>query len=64
MLSQLPNSLKQFTSPQLLALAKQGLEYVLDTDATESKLSACLQHQNEYCVMPLIGYWPRKISRM
>jgi Reverse transcriptase (RNA-dependent DNA polymerase) len=30
------------TSPPTLALPKQGLKYVVDTDATESQRSACL----------------------
>jgi hypothetical protein len=35
------------TSPPTLALPKQGLEYALATDATESQLSACLQQRKE-----------------
>jgi RNase H-like domain found in reverse transcriptase len=50
------------TSPPTLALSKQGLEYVLDTDATESQLSACLQQRDEHGVLHPIGYWSRQLS--
>jgi hypothetical protein len=42
-------------------LPKQGLEYVLDTDATEIQLSACLQHRDEYGVLHPVGYWSRQL---
>jgi hypothetical protein len=48
------------TSPPTLALPKQGLEYVLDTDATESQLSACLEQRDEHGVLHPIGYWSRQ----
>jgi RNase H-like domain found in reverse transcriptase len=50
------------TSPPTLAFPKQGLEYVLDTDDTESQLSACLQQRDEHGVLHLIGYWSRQLS--
>jgi hypothetical protein len=50
------------TSPPTLALPKQSLEYILDTDATESKLSACLQQRDEHGVLHPIGYWSRQLS--
>jgi RNase H-like domain found in reverse transcriptase len=50
------------TSPPTLALPKQGLEYVLDTDATESQLYACLQQRDEHGVLHPIGYWSRPLS--
>jgi RNase H-like domain found in reverse transcriptase len=50
------------TSPPTLALPKQGLEYVLVTDATESQLSACLQQRDEHGVLHPIGYWSRQFS--
>jgi hypothetical protein len=50
------------TSPLTLALPKQGLEYVLDTDATVSQLSACLQQHDEHGVLHPIGYRSRQLS--
>jgi RNase H-like domain found in reverse transcriptase len=50
------------TSPPTLALPKQGLEYILDTDATENQLSACLQQRDEHDILHLIGYWSRQLS--
>jgi hypothetical protein len=50
------------TSPPTLALPKQGLEYVLDTDATESQLSAFLEQRDEHSVLHPIGYWSRQLS--
>jgi RNase H-like domain found in reverse transcriptase len=50
------------TSPPTLALPKQGLEYVLDTDNTKSQLSACLQQRDEHGVLHPIGYWSRQLS--
>jgi RNase H-like domain found in reverse transcriptase/Reverse transcriptase (RNA-dependent DNA polymerase) len=50
------------TSPLTLALPKQGLEYVLDTDATERYLSACLKQRDEHGVIHPIGYWSRQLS--
>jgi hypothetical protein len=50
------------TSPPTLALSEQGLEYVLDTDATESQISACLQQRDEHGVIHPIGYWSRQLS--
>jgi RNase H-like domain found in reverse transcriptase len=43
-------------------LPKQGLEHVLDTDATESQLFACLQQRDEHGVLHPIGYWSRQLS--
>jgi RNase H-like domain found in reverse transcriptase/Reverse transcriptase (RNA-dependent DNA polymerase) len=50
------------TSPPTLALPKQDLEYVLDTDATETQLSVCLQQRDEHGVQHPIGYWSRQLS--
>jgi hypothetical protein len=50
------------TSPPILTLPKQGLEYVLDTDATESQLSACLQKRDEHGILHPIGYLSRQLS--
>jgi RNase H-like domain found in reverse transcriptase len=50
------------TSPPTLALPKQGLEYVLDTDATEIQISACLQQRDEHFALHPIGYWSRQLS--
>jgi RNase H-like domain found in reverse transcriptase len=50
------------TSPPTLTLPKQCLEYVLDTDATGSKPSDCLQQCDEHCVPHPIGYWSRQLS--
>jgi RNase H-like domain found in reverse transcriptase len=50
------------TSPPTLALPKLGLEYVLDTDPTESQLSAFHQQRDEHGVLHPIGYWPRQFS--
>jgi RNase H-like domain found in reverse transcriptase/Reverse transcriptase (RNA-dependent DNA polymerase) len=52
----------KLTSPPTLALPKQGLQYVLSTDATEIKLSACLQQRDEHSVLHPIGYWSRQLS--
>jgi hypothetical protein len=51
------------TSPSTLALPKQSLEYVTDTDATESKLSACMQHdeRDEHGVLHSMGNWSRQL---
>jgi hypothetical protein len=43
-------------------LPKQGLENVLDTYATESQLSVCLQQRDEHGVLHPIGYWSRQLS--
>jgi RNase H-like domain found in reverse transcriptase/Integrase zinc binding domain len=51
-----------FTSASTLALPKQGLEYVLDTDATASQLSVCLQQRDEHGLQHPIGYWSRQLS--
>jgi RNase H-like domain found in reverse transcriptase len=48
------------TSPPTLALPKQDLEYVLDTDSTESHLSACLQQRDEHGVLHPICYLSRQ----
>jgi RNase H-like domain found in reverse transcriptase len=50
------------TSPPTLALPKQGLEYVLDTDTTKSQLSVFLQQRDEHGVLDPIGYWSRQLS--
>jgi hypothetical protein len=50
------------TSPPTLALPKQGLEYVLDIDATESQLSTCLQQHDDHGVLHPIGYLSRQLS--
>jgi Reverse transcriptase (RNA-dependent DNA polymerase)/RNase H-like domain found in reverse transcriptase len=49
------------TSPPTLALPKQGSEYVLDTDATESQLLSCLQQRDEHVVLHPIGYWSQQL---
>jgi hypothetical protein len=61
--SQLLNSSDQYLRPlRHYRVPKQCLEYVLDTDATESQISACSQQCCEHSVLHPIGYCSRQLS--